>query len=136
MIFVFVDPPSCKEPANQQLVIARNTSVFLSCDMDSQPKQLTFSWYIASAVKEHKQNGMDQGIGGHMTTKDNIYNRRQSLTYQQDHDVSTRSYTTISLQDNDVVVVCYAKNKIGRSQVPCKFNIAVVGKLTSLFFYF
>ena len=92
--------------------------------MDSEPEDLNFNWFIGPAPIS--EDGKYQSIKSPNFLA-NKYMDKKPLPYQKDPSVPTRSYTTLSLNENDVSVVCYAKNRIGRSQVPCTFTIAVVG---------
>ena len=49
------------------------------------------------------------------------------LPFERDPTNPTRSYLRINPQDNSEGYVCFAKNRVGHSTVPCIFKLDVIG---------
>ncbi|KAG7159534.1 turtle-like 4 [Homarus americanus] len=52
-------PPQCQDSGEQQVVVAVNTSVTLTCKMDALPAHLTFTWTLADPPTHHQDAHKD-----------------------------------------------------------------------------
>ncbi|XP_064115356.1 uncharacterized protein LOC135221623 isoform X2 [Macrobrachium nipponense] len=163
--------PQCKEPKEKNLVVAANTSINLTCEMDALPKNLTFTWTMVDVPPEHGQdNGVLDVRGGIITgdgppphhpglidltpghssdggpwlltpspgfagrlfppAKDGGGSSEEApegsiLQHRVDPSDSTRSILTLT-PTAPVQLFCYARNRLGRTRIPCAYTLATV----------
>ncbi|XP_076055317.1 uncharacterized protein LOC143033717 [Oratosquilla oratoria] len=97
--------PECKEPANVTHSVSPTEEVELSCEVDSYPEQVEFTWALNSTQS--------------FTTLD-------EHRYQENGLRSTVRYKA-SNHDQYGVLFCWATNQLGRQTQPCLFIITPAG---------
>ncbi|XP_068244069.1 uncharacterized protein [Palaemon carinicauda] len=157
--------PQCLDPKEKNLVVAANTSINLTCEMDALPKDLVFTWTMVDVPPEHghengfvdERGGIITGDGppphhpgmidltpGHstdtgpwLTPSPGSAGRtpaRESfeedlkgslLHHRVDPSDPTRSILTLT-PTAPVQLFCYARNRLGRTRIPCTYTLATV----------
>ena len=51
-----------------------------------------------------------------------------SLPFTVDPNKPTKSLLRISVEEESMEIICFAKNKIGRMRVPCSYKLIVIGE--------
>lgn len=138
---VGTDAPYCKGPPQQQVVVTRNSTVVLACEVEAEPEEVTFSWTFDPAKNYARptsaySSNMQIYAPNYDSSEKQLRNIHKliSPTYRNDPENSRRSLLTITPENNVQGVVCYAKNQVGRMQVPCAFAIQFVGKTKFSYF--
>ncbi|XP_042878078.1 uncharacterized protein LOC122257078 isoform X2 [Penaeus japonicus] len=167
--------PQCSERTERHLVVATNTSVTLSCQMESLPENVTFTWTMAPSLLDPAHEKDMVGVRGGVITgdappphhpglidltpghpppsdparpwltpasprpwdpdgrgggweasgEDLVGEGNVLLKHRVDPSSPTRSTVTFK-PSAPVQVFCYARNRVGRTRVPCSYTLTLV----------
>lgn len=105
--FFFSDAPFCKANQTRVYGIAKNEVANISCEVEANPLDLTFSW-------KFNNSGDSEDLVSKVVNK------------------SGRTYSVVThtpAQEVDYgTLTCSASNKVGRQRTPCVFHIIAAGK--------
>lgn len=152
----FPDPPYCVGTLHRKVVVARHSTVALSCAVEANPTNVTFTWRVD---KRSKRKFPSKNRAGHKkdhtgseymprlidlvprsnSTKDRHLPEEKtymaygpSLPHSIDPKVPTRSLLKVTPTEDAMEIVCFAKNRVGRMRVPCYYSLVVIGKSRKL----
>ncbi|XP_047477913.1 uncharacterized protein LOC125031286 isoform X1 [Penaeus chinensis] len=166
--------PQCSERTERHLVVATNTSVTLSCQMESLPENVSFTWTMAPSLLDPAHEKDMVGVRGGIITgdappphhpglidltpghpppsdparpwltppsprpwdpegrgaweasaEDLVGDGNVLLRHRTDPTSPTRSTVTFK-PSAPVQVFCYARNRVGRTRVPCSYTLTLV----------
>ena len=103
-IFLSLDAPACRKTEKEVYGVARDETVNVTCEVDSDPTELTFRWTLNNTV-------------------DNI----ELHDFKSSGVISILSYTPKSVADYGMLQ-CWAKNQVGEQKEPCIVRIIHAGK--------
>lgn len=89
--------PVCKTAQKSTYDVALNELVQVSCDVDSDPKNVSFKWFFNDSLNEIK-------------------------SFSSNETRSVASYVPSSIRTYGKMI-CYGENRVGRQKDPCIFNI-------------
>ena len=92
--------PVCRSSQKTTYGVARNEVVHVSCDVEADPSNVSFKWYInnsdiSSELKSFTSNGTTRSTASYATTNPRSYGK----------------------------LICWGENSIGRQKEPCVFSI-------------
>ncbi|XP_069979329.1 protein sidekick-1-like [Penaeus vannamei] len=160
--------PYCSGNPQRHYVVAKNTTVTLTCQVEAVPQDLTFEWKLAAPPITPLVVGKDSGGGvvtgegppkripslinltpGHPqepepwvtpaprpyevplpasweeTSREEANANEALLNHRLDPDSPTRSVVSIT-PTAPAQIICYARNRVGRTRVPCTYTLTVV----------
>lgn len=171
------DTPYCADTPQRHLVVASNTTVSLTCRVEAEPEEVTFTWRLApppvpqargkGRPAKDPRGGVITGDVGHripslidLTPGHHLGPGHQRLPrpdpdpwvtpgprhwgtpgphpwgntgegdllrHRLDPSSPTRSVVSLT-PTAPAQVICYARNRVGRTRVPCTYTLTVVGK--------
>nr|XP_027217314.1 uncharacterized protein LOC113809834 [Penaeus vannamei] len=129
--------PQCSERTERHLVVATNASVTLSCQMEALPENVSFTWTMAPvAPRPRPREGHGGRAGRHHHRRRASPHHPGLIDLTPGHppssdphrkDPARPSRSTVTFKPSaPVQVFCYARNRVGRTRVPCSYTLTLV----------